>query len=325
MNETIEGLMHDIRDFLQHPRRLDPLLKDPPNWNMLTSAMDVVQDTEYAIRAYEATKEKDIGMLYLRIYGLLQALYVQQDGLESMVRALDGNNNFKIESEPEAKHIRQVRHDTVGHPTKQGGTQVKQGKAGEQVSHFLSRQSMNDSGYTLMRTSNLKDVQFIQISIPSLIVDNRTLVQRVLLRTKTKLEEMEMTHRKQFRGEKLLDCFPPTTGYYFEKVFMAIQSPSFGNTPMGEISLTTLKENLAKFRFALEKRGLLTKVNHMEEDLAEIEFPLEELDKYFKGAKGDFLSDSRVASIFAYFVKNKLEALQHVAEEIDEEYAEDIT
>jgi hypothetical protein len=102
---SIETLLSFIREFIQHPRRIDPLLKNKPGWNMLASAMDVVSDTEWAIRTFESLDASDKGMLYLVIYGLLQATYVQQDGLESMVQAFGGNEDYKIESEPEAKFI----------------------------------------------------------------------------------------------------------------------------------------------------------------------------------------------------------------------------
>ena len=287
--------------------------------------MDVVADTEIAITTYEATTETDTGMLYLQIYGLLQAMYVQQDGLENMVRALDGNNDFKIESEPEAKYIRQVRHDTVGHPTKQGGTKVKNGRPGEQISHFLVRHSMSNTGFTLMRTSNLRDVQFIEISITDLIRDNRALVLRVLLRTKDKLEVIEMEHRKRFRGKKLVDHFSNQASYYFEKIYSAIHSPSYGNTPIGEIGLKIVRENLAAFRAAIEERGILNKQSHYDHDLAEIEYPLAELDKYFQHDKTSLLSDPRAAAIFAHFGEDKLEELKIAAEDLDDEYDEDIS
>src|SRR6266496_2067880 len=94
--ENIQNLLTFIRDFIQHPRRLDPLLKNKPAWNMLASAMDVISDTEWAIATFESLDVSDKGMLYLVIYGLLQALYVQQDALENLVRALDGADSYKI-------------------------------------------------------------------------------------------------------------------------------------------------------------------------------------------------------------------------------------
>lgn len=133
--DNIQGLLTFIRDFINHPRRLDPILKDKSGWNMLASALDVVSDTEWAITSYEHGEYADYGTLYLVIYGLLQAMYVQQDALENMVRALERNGQYKIESEPEVKYIRGVRNDAVGHPTKQGDARPKKdGRPGEQIS-----------------------------------------------------------------------------------------------------------------------------------------------------------------------------------------------
>src|SRR5437868_8774203 len=89
---SVQDLLGEIREFIQHPRRLHPLLSDSPNWNMLASSFDTVSDTESAVETYEAMPDvENCGMLYLLIYGLLQALYVQEDAVESMVRAFQPN------------------------------------------------------------------------------------------------------------------------------------------------------------------------------------------------------------------------------------------
>ena len=123
MSSPVQDLRREIRDFIQHPRRLSPLLSDVPNWNMLASSFDTVADTEYAIVTYEAMPAGEhTGMLYLLIYGILQALYVQQDAVESMVRAFEPNaqRRYRIEDEPEAGEIRKIRNRAIGHPTKDG-------------------------------------------------------------------------------------------------------------------------------------------------------------------------------------------------------------
>lgn len=100
----VQEMRARIRHFIQHPRRLSPLLQDAPNWNMLASSFDTVADTEMAISTYEAVPDPvDMGMSYLSIYGILQCLYVQQDAVESLVRAFEPNTKptYRIESEPE--------------------------------------------------------------------------------------------------------------------------------------------------------------------------------------------------------------------------------
>jgi hypothetical protein len=64
---VVQDLRSKIREFLQRPRRLDPLLRDKPNWNMLASAFDTVADTEMAIQTYEALDASpDLGVSYLK-------------------------------------------------------------------------------------------------------------------------------------------------------------------------------------------------------------------------------------------------------------------
>lgn len=117
---AVSEIRSRIRDFIQHPRRLNPRLQDAPNWNMLASSFDTVADTEMAIETYEAMADvRDVGAHYLAIYGILQCLYVQQDAVQSMVRAFEPKalSVYKIESEPEANEIREIRNKATGHPT----------------------------------------------------------------------------------------------------------------------------------------------------------------------------------------------------------------
>jgi hypothetical protein len=281
----IQGLLSSIRDFIQHPRRLDPLLRDKPGWNVLASAMDVVSDTESAITSYELCDYTDKGTLYLVLYGLLQAMYVQQDGLENLVRVLEGNEQYRIETEPEAEFIRRVRHNAVGHPTKQGGTKPrKDGQPGEQISHAIVQHALHKEGFTLLRASNLKDTKFIDYRTEDLIAQNRALAVRVLTRTKKKLEDIEMEHRQAFKGEKLVSLFPTTLGYFFEKVYAAIHNPSYGNRPMGELCLQSIVTAFASFKSALDKRGILNESSNIHYELDEVEYPLIELGRYFSGS-----------------------------------------
>jgi hypothetical protein len=319
----VQELLSSIREFIHHPRRLDPLLRDKPAWNMLACAMDVVSDTEWAITSYERGEYADKGMLYLVLYGLLQAMYVQQDALQNLVRALEGNDQYKIANEPEAELIRRVRHDTIGHPTKQGGIKAKKdGGAGEQISHSIVQHALNKEGFTLLRASNLTASQFIDYRSEMLIAQNRAVTARVLTQTKKRLEDIEMEHRKTFKGEKLISIFPSQMGYYFEKIYAAIHNPSYGHGPMGEFGLQTVIDTFTTFKAALDKRGILNESSHIHYELDETEYPLVQLSQYFKGA--GLLTDPRAASIFAHFAQHKMKELLRIAEEIDCEYEGDL-
>ena len=319
----VHDLLTKISNFIRHPRWLDPLRRDTPNWNMLTSSFDTVSDTETVISTFEALPDPcTVGARYLMIYGILQALYLQQDAVESMVRALEPNTQpiYKIESEPEAEEIRKVRHRAVGHPTLEGNVASKK-SPGSQMSHFLVQHSVHKDGFTLMTTFASGLHTFTHVSVAELIGRNRTMVERVLRQIMGKLEAAEMEHRNMFTKEKLADNFPLTTHYLFEKVFEGVDNPTSGDGQIGKGCLDAIAHHVETFKEALKKRGLLNRSSHWEYYLTEIEYPIEELKKYWEGLGS--LQDRRAANIFTSFVRDRFQDLQKMAVELDEEYGHD--
>ena len=321
----VYDLRRSIHEFIHHPRRLDPLLRDKPNWNQLASSFDVIADTEMAIQTYGVLPDagNDKGYLYLIIYGLLQALYVQQDAVESLVRAFKPNETpqYKIESEPEAQEIRLVRNCAIGHPTVQGNAKSRK-THGIQTSHHISQPSMRNGGFTLMTTFANGSHTFTDHNLFDLMQKNRRMVERVLHRIRDELEAAEMEHRKQFRSEKLVDIFSVTLDYQFEKVYEGVRKLGTGHGDFGKLSLDVIVENVRAFREALTKRGVLNPTSDLQYYLEEVEYPLGELEAYFSGEGS--LNDPRAAGIFTHFIQEKMQGLIRLAREIDEEYSEEL-
>jgi hypothetical protein len=313
-------LRRSIREFIHHPRRLDPLLKDNPNWNQLASSFDVIADTEMAIQTYNGLPAvgNDKGILYLMIYGLLQALYVQQDAVESLVRALRPNQTprYAIESEPQAEEIRSVRNRAIGHPTVQGNVNSKK-TPGVQMSFHISQ--LWNGGFTLMTIYANGSHTFTEVKLLDLIEKNRLMVERILHNIKDELEAAEMEHRKQFRDKKLADIFPATLDYQFLEVFKGVRKLDTVLATFGKASLKVIAETVKEFREAVTQRGVLNRTSDFEYYLSEVEYPLAELAAYFEG-KGS-LTDPRAAGIFTDFLQDKVRGLIVIAREIDEEYA----
>jgi len=107
-------LVTTIRDKINEYPLKDFLLKRGENFSKLCSAMDTIEDTEEAIVEYLENSEAEvsIGGMYLRVYGLLQAIYVQQDSFRSLCSALDYNMIDFNKNE-----LREARNNMVGHPT----------------------------------------------------------------------------------------------------------------------------------------------------------------------------------------------------------------
>ena len=144
-------------------------------WNKLCSSMDVVEDTELAIKAYLGRKEpKDEGLKYLYLYGLLQSLYVQQIALNGMCESfgLPG-----ILNEPRLKQIRNERNDSIGHPTNRSTG----------VYHYLVRVSIAKNGYDLLSFDKNNKMSHRNISVLKLVTDQRKMAKSILLRVEKKV------------------------------------------------------------------------------------------------------------------------------------------
>jgi len=86
---SIEQQISQIRDLINKPRKQYLLLKNNRLWNQLCSSLDVVQDTDIAMEAYlrNAFPEGE-GEKYIRVYGILQVLVVQQDAARHLIASL---------------------------------------------------------------------------------------------------------------------------------------------------------------------------------------------------------------------------------------------
>ena len=77
---SIQSLEDRIRGFINSGRRQSILLKTPDAWNKLCSSLDLIGDTQLAIESYpQLHNVKDDGASYLIVYGILQALLLQQN------------------------------------------------------------------------------------------------------------------------------------------------------------------------------------------------------------------------------------------------------
>jgi len=306
--QSIDELEQQIRDFINNPRKRHALMQDTAAWNLLCSCLDTVGDTELAIRAYEQSRKPPTAAdLYLLVYGVLQALFIQQDAVENLCQAL------VIDYVPDRllKEIRDIRNDSTGHPTKRGG-----GKG--RAYNFIGQSSLTKEGFDLMTTypDNRRPL-FRRISIESLIKNQRDVIQKVLTEVLRKLKTKEANHRAKYRDQKLEDIFPSTLGYYFGKIGDAID----GSKPreFGAMHIHLVAEVIKAFKERLKERGILQAYDSVVYLINLIEYPIQELTMYFTDATHTSLN-AKSAHIFVFFIDKHIEELKSIAKEIDENY-----
>jgi hypothetical protein len=98
-------------------------LKGDADWEFLTAAMDIIGDTAAAIFHFQRfglggpTKYDDLGEKYLRLYGLLSAIYIQQQSILTIYKLMNVTNLKQTRAAFEALQIRQLRHKLSAHGT----------------------------------------------------------------------------------------------------------------------------------------------------------------------------------------------------------------
>jgi hypothetical protein len=96
-------------------------LNDDSDWGFLTAAMDIIDDASAAISNVEhfgldgPTKYDEIGEKYLRLYGLLSAIYNQQRAVIRMCKIMKVSNPSRIKDAFDDLTITHLRHKLAAH------------------------------------------------------------------------------------------------------------------------------------------------------------------------------------------------------------------
>ena len=138
MYETEETRQKEILMVLDRSRKLrqslatiidhelkhrNEIRENPDNWDRICSSSNIIDDTIRATENYVKSDypDKDIRLQYIFIYGLLQALYLQQDAVENLFKVLHRcypqNQKFLYKRSDELKEVRELRNEITGHPT----------------------------------------------------------------------------------------------------------------------------------------------------------------------------------------------------------------
>ncbi|MGI0015141.1 MAG: hypothetical protein ACREBU_17140, partial [Nitrososphaera sp.] len=136
--------MEQIREFINNPRKHYELRQNKALFSQLASSLDVIEDAEQAIAAFTAGEfGESKTALYLAVYGLLQALYVQQDAVIHLCESLGIKE--RINNYPKLKEVREIRNDSIGHPTR------RDQKKGQPTSyHHISQITMTREGFQML-------------------------------------------------------------------------------------------------------------------------------------------------------------------------------
>lgn len=250
----ISELEDAIRHFINTGCHQTRLLQSRETWNQICSSLDVIGDTALCIEDYLCSPYPSTdGLKYIFTYGILQALFLQQDAVRHLSEAFDVTHTPSAE----LMHIRDIRNAAIGHPTKQ---HIKKS------THYsyISRISLSKTGFTLMRSSSEDETHFVDVNISGIISEQLATIETALSAISEKLKEDDRMHREKFGGNLMTDIFHSSTSYLFEKVAEGIHSPSHGNKDFGLSMLGSIEDMYSKFEFNLQERGELNEYTRYE-------------------------------------------------------------
>ncbi|MBW2940585.1 hypothetical protein [Zhongshania aquimaris] len=302
----IGDLEEAIRRHINTHRYQVDLLQDSSNWNQICSSLDVIGDTIYAIGSYEVSEfPKDSGLKYIYTYGLLQSLFLQQDALRHLSEAFD----IQLSPSPILMEIRGIRNASIGHPTKQN-------QKGTRFHNYISRVSMSKHGFDLLRHSEHRSFDMINVDIQAMV--GKQLAEVILGYTEiaNRLAEADKMHKDRFKESRLRDVFPSAMGYFFEKIGQGIWAHSSGDREFGQANPRMLKETYENFQCAMEERNELGEYTKF--DLDQYFHAIERVEGYLSGNSESM--EEPDARIYWSYLRNEHEAFAKIAEEIDEQY-----
>jgi hypothetical protein len=309
---TMDDCVAKIRDYINGYPFKQRLLNGR-YWMQLCGSMDVIEDAQMAIDFYTSSDAKHgFAEHYLRLYGLLQALYLQQDATMHLLQALGSRR--KLLNNRVIRLIRNARNESIGHPSKSYPNKKK--KLGEAV-HFMSRDSLSKDGFKLM-SSRDKKTKFLSIPVTSFMEQQRQCLASELENLIEILKRKKRKHKERFKVEKLERIFDHA-GYACEKIHLNLGRGKHKDARFGASMVRSLQEALDTFHAALIRRS-------MKKDTFayyELEYALSELLSFYETrlSKKQGKMSIRAASIFAYYVDEHIRVVKSIAQEIDKEYA----
>lgn len=246
-NPSIHDLMSQIREFVNDTHKHYELRQNAAKFSQLVSALDTIEDAEEAVLAFPIVSlEGAVGFKYLAIYGLLQALFIQQDAVTHLCEALGIQNHFK--NYPRLLEIRGIRNDSIGHPTN------RRGRNGKPTAYNqILRMTMSKQKFQLLSHYGDGTHQSREVVISDIISEQRQFVSQMLIGVLGQLKAEHKAHKEKFRMEKLAQIFLGKTGYALEKANEALYSE---NNALSMWGLEEIKTIFHQFLDAVGRRDM---------------------------------------------------------------------
>ena len=189
--DTIQEQCLSIRDIVFNSPMEHLFLKRKGDRFQIAACLDTIEDAQLAVEEYRllylSSNQTDKGKLYLAVYGVLQGIFLQQDALMNLANCL--HFPCQIDDYQALKTIREIRNQSVGHPTSYRRNKTE--------SYFaINRSSLSLEQFEMMEYNNQKGQrQLTSVCTMRTISDNEAFIAQILKDIKSNLDAHIYKHR----------------------------------------------------------------------------------------------------------------------------------
>jgi len=303
-NKIIDQYMHTLRSTVNEAIFINNIKRHKFVWDMAIASIDTIEDTQLAIESFSNTKF--IGKRYLEVYGLFQAIFLEQDALVNLAKGLN-LDTINIWSNKESADIRAIRNKYFGHPTKNDHK-----KQSEITYHGVARMTIDSDSITGWTYPNFKTEV---INIPKVIDDHYKSVKTILKQINDQLIQKGDDYMSSFNVPLSVNQHD----YEFQKIYLWITG-SRNDGIMAKGSLKVLSEAIQKVKTGLGDRyentdsfGLVMR------DIKKAEYCLAYLSKMMDESNHDSELDFN-GEVHVDSLKQSIEEINVVCSEINDDF-----
>lgn len=302
-------LMDSIRSKMDRGKKHYDLLENKPKWNQLCASLYAIEDAQSAIDAYVSYDfPADISGKYLYIYGLLQALYLQQDAANGLSLALfDKPIDFR-KNYPSVHEIREIRNDTTGHPT--GRDRRKDSKLAF-VQIVQTSMSKHRFSYAIYKDTNDYNFEEIKVDLDKCIHEQKESVFSILHELCASLDDEWNKHIEKFRGKEMMKIFNTSQLLYAKE-------KALENGVLASAGLSSAMGMVEQCKQALNERFGDWK------NIACFKYEIEDIEEIYQLMDlQNVNAHTRINHYLTELLFVKMGKLEDYAKEIDEEFQSD--
>ena len=281
-------------------------LQNELKYNQTFTSIDLIEDSQIAIQEFENIESDGIGgRSTLLIYGILQSLFVQQDGLyhlykcivDSQIKQKDFFTLFSFDQE-----IREVRNDIAGHPTNRKNSEYYFIEKG-----ITSKYKFTYVGYT-------PEFRKVNVDLKSFISKQQDFSERILLFIKNDINKKIEMKKGEHRNKKLIEMI---FGVNRNKqlIYRGIRDKS--RNFQGELGISEIKKSIEEIKEELNIRYNKNLPDGISDTFRLIDYIINRLNEW---QTNNQLLGNNDAEIFLDSLSNQMKELEEMLIEIDNEF-----